>query len=206
MPVLRREILVAVGAPIAITVAVLMIGAAMVRTAPAVVPASWRPGLDCYDAPVVAVGGSGVSGAVSLCIADTGARPAVAARGLVPGRRYSAWFLYFDQPAGCQTASCLDDNLFSTEAAAVFGHVGAGVADSEGTMALIGRGRGLSPRTDAQLTLLIVEHEAICAPAGPAHPLAAALPFVPNPGAATTVPTLDAALGPVVARAVLRLR
>ena len=204
MPVLRREMLVAAGAPIAITVAVLVMGTAMVRTAPAEVPAIWRPSFDCYDAPVVAIGGSGVSGAASLCTTDTGARPAVAARGLAPGRRYSIWFFYRDPPAVSPIGGCLSDEISSTESAAVFGHVGAGAADSEGTMALVGRGRELLPLTDAQLTLLIVGHETIDSPSGAARRLVAALALVHNPAAATG-PTPDTAPGPVVARAVLRL-
>lgn len=101
---------------------------------------------DCLKSPVMQEGGSGVAGNARLCLSADGVRVRMSVHNLVPGRAYTVWFVYFDDPSKCITApgtvnpcgppdltkpvpSATDPNAAP---AGVFGRMDSAVADEDG--------------------------------------------------------------------------
>ena len=59
---------------------------------------------DCLKSPVMQEGGSGMAGKAWLCFSADGVRARMFVHNLVPGRAYTVWLVYFDDPSKCITA------------------------------------------------------------------------------------------------------
>src|SRR5262245_40310897 len=108
-----RGVLVSAGLPVAVATVVLVIGTALARPAPEAPPARWWPSFGCFGAPLLAAGGSSVTGAALLCVTDDGVRPSLTARGLPPGGAYSVWLQSANHPATCHSELCTSDEIFA---------------------------------------------------------------------------------------------
>ena len=150
-----RGTFVSVAAPVVIALAVLAVGAGLAGTAPEIAPARWWPSFGCYDAPVVAVGRSGVAGGALLCIVDDGVRPSLSVQGLRPGRTYTAWLSYAGRPATCRLSPCAGDDLLGLDRVDNFGQFDAGPAKPDGTAYFRGHVSELSPTSGSEVTLVL---------------------------------------------------
>jgi hypothetical protein len=152
--------LVSVAAPVVVAIVALLLGAMMARTAPDAAPAHWLPSFSCYDAPLVAVGGSSMAGAAVLCISDGNMRPSLTARGLPPVRAFSVLLQHADPPTTCRSDPCADDELLTPDRSVLMGRLGGGLTDRDGTAQFLGRPRPLPLTSGPQVTLLLVSHRA----------------------------------------------
>ena len=108
---------------------------------------------DCLKSPVMPQGGSGMTGGARLCFSADGVRVRILVHNLVPGRAYTVWFVYFDDPAKCITAPgtanpCGPPDLIkpvpsatdpNAAPAGVFGRMDSAVADEVGEAMFSGK-------------------------------------------------------------------
>ena len=101
---------------------------------------------DCLKLPVMQEGGSGMAGKARLCFNADGVRVRMSVHNLIPGRAYTVWFVYFDDPTKCITAPgtanpCGPPDLIkpvpsatdpNAAPAGVFGRMDSAVADEDG--------------------------------------------------------------------------
>ncbi len=104
---------------------------------------------------VIQFGGSGATGRASLCVSDDGVRVSMRLHNLVPGRAYTAWFVYFDRPSECANSGvpspnepCGSIDLVrpvpdsahpSATPPGVFGRMDSAVADDDGEVRFFAR-------------------------------------------------------------------
>ena len=200
-----RGTFVSVAAPVVIALAVLVVGAGMAGTSPAITSARWWPLFGCYDAPVVAIAGSGVAGGALLCIVDDGVRPSLSVQGLWPGRPYTVWFNYAGRPATCRVSPCAGGELLGLDRVDVIGQLDVGPARPDGTAYFRGQIGDLSPTSGSQVTLVLGSHGAEVRSTGRPR---LSRPFTlpdPEPGRSEDNPEAHRDMSTLVAYATFRL-
>ena len=118
-------------------------------------PLTTAPG--CYDAPVVQVDQSGISGQAALCITDEAVRPALRVANLTPDTAYLALFQYFGEPSACQTFPCGVTDLRADGAVGVMARMDAIVANGTGRADFWGDFRDLPISRKTQVTLTLFD-------------------------------------------------
>ena len=205
MPHLRRELLLTIGVPLAVAAVVLVVGVVVLPPPTISVPSRWLSGFGCYDAPLVPVRGSGVSGAAVLCKSATGVRPGIRAQGLKPAADYDVWYLYIDGPSACPAGGCAVGDLIGPDIASTVGRLTARRAGPDGEASFVGLFPNLSPAHNAQLTLLIVGPGADDMTLGLDRSASQVTAAMPEPATATAELAIADSTGtrawPVVARA-----
>ena len=118
---------------------------------------------DCDAQQSVALhSGTGISGEATLCVTDSSTRLLAQAQSLLAGHAYTAWFIYFDNPALCKTpGKCGGADLIGpviTDPAGVFGRMDSAVAPDSGNLQFRGRLRGFHVSPGSQILLAIFDH------------------------------------------------
>ena len=109
------ELLVGLDASTLIALVIVVAGGA-IRAAPLPLPSAPSDQAGCWDARLVTMDHSGVTGLSRLCTPSSGTQARMQAEGLRPGVAYTAWFVYFDQPRECRVPrgaveACSGQNL-----------------------------------------------------------------------------------------------
>ena len=55
-------------------------------------------------ASLVTLNSSGVTGTATMCISESGIHTRIKANSLIPGRPYTVWFVYYDDPTECMVS------------------------------------------------------------------------------------------------------
>lgn len=117
--------------------------------------------------------GSGISGQASLCFGEAGVHVRMSVQNLIPGRAYTVWFVYFNNPSNCITAPgttnpCgppdlikpLPDGMHPDAApAGVFGRMDSAVADMDGTARFSARLQDFHVSAGSHVHLAIFVHD-----------------------------------------------
>lgn len=117
--------------------------------------ANQQPG--CFEAPVVALDHSGVTGRARLCIVDEGVRPLVDVEGLTPNTAYAALMMYFDRPQVCLKQRCAMDDLLPSTDAGVAARLDAIVADGFRKATFRGDLRDLRLSSKSEVSILVLD-------------------------------------------------
>lgn len=124
---------------------------------------------DCtqtLQAPVNALGGSGIQGAAQICIEGSTTTATMMTQGLVPANAYTIWFVYFDNPSLCGSypggtpGVCTGTDAIypANNPVGVFGRMNGTIAEASGLARLTGRFRGLEFSHGSVIWLLMFGH------------------------------------------------
>ena len=202
---LLRETFVLIGAPVAIALAVLMVGTAIAETPTETDPPESWPVSECHTTTVVGLAGSGVGGSALFCTADDAVRPAAYLAGLTPGGTYGVWLLASDRSTECRSTHCSMGSVFDAGYPGAFGRVGEVPAGVHGTAHARGHVNGWTMGSGATVTLLVTNEGT-----GSAGPDGASVFGLFRPGASrvgppSTIGLSGGEVASVVAVAVFRL-
>ena len=153
---LLRETFVLIGAPVAIAVAVLLVGTAIAQTPTKAEPPELWPVSECHTTTVAGLAGSGASGSALLCTAEDAVRPAAYLAGLTPGGTYGVWLLASDRLADCPAGRCVVDEAAGTPGyPRIFGRLGEVSAGEDGAAHFSGHVDGWSAGGASAVALLV---------------------------------------------------
>lgn len=114
----------------------------------------------CPTTEIVALG-TPADGHARLCVNSRGLQASMDVRGLLPGDAYTVWWVYFDDPAACESAfECGLPDFAGDNPLAVFGRMDGAVIDGRGREMFSGRLRDFAPSPGSQVWLLVFGHGA----------------------------------------------
>jgi hypothetical protein len=124
---------------------------------------------DCsqtLQAPVNAVGGSGIQGTAKICIQGNSTTVTMWTQGLLAANAYTIWFVYFDNPslcgfyAGGTPGVCTGPDLITpaNNPVGAFGRMDGTVAEASGRARFTGRFRGLQFSHGSLIHLVMFGH------------------------------------------------
>jgi hypothetical protein len=112
----------------------------------------------CVDSPLMEMNSSGVAGSARVCTTSSGVHAEVDASNLSSGNAYTAWFVYFDQPAACASVPCEPPDVLGDDPTGVLGRMDSLVAEPSGSGALAGDVHGLRLSSGSEVHLAIFGH------------------------------------------------
>jgi len=118
------------------------------------------------QAPVNAVGDSGIQGTAQICIQGNSITATMRTQGLVATNAYTIWFVYFDNPSLCgfyasgTPGVCTGMDLITpaNNPVGVFGRMDGTVAEASGVARFTGRFRGLQFSHGSAIHLAMFGH------------------------------------------------
>ena len=100
-----------------------------------------------------------VTGSARICHNRKGIRGRIWAQNLVPGRAYTVWWGYIDNPSNCENPGCDSPNdLVGENPQIVFGRFDSTVANSRGQYSFFDFWGGMRATDGAQIWLILIGH------------------------------------------------
>jgi hypothetical protein len=110
----------------------------------------------CHDRELVAWDGSPVRGVAHLCLDGRSVELIAAPERLVPGRAYSAWMLYTNDPRLCDERGCDAPRADDPNGRWILARIGGAEADSQGVVRVSASYRGLRLAQGAKILVAVV--------------------------------------------------
>jgi hypothetical protein len=168
--------------------------------------AGLEPSRYCHDRDLTPLGSAAVRGQAWLCFSGEGIDVSIVPEHLVPGRAYTAWLLYANDPRGCNATPCEGSGPGEEHGHWIRARVDGAIADDRRTVRLAATYRGLRLAQGAQVLLVLVDAGETGDTPGLAHAQTLLLPPPTLMEGATAklsaaAPDLDSTRGVVVSRA-----
>ena len=120
----------------------------------------------CHDRNLTSWSGSKIEGRAWLCLGDGAVELTMVPKQLIPGRVYTAWLLYAQEPTLCQATPCEGAGPGEKSEHWIRARIDGAVADERRTAQLTTTYRGLRLAQGSQVLLVLVDAGEISAEAG----------------------------------------
>jgi hypothetical protein len=111
----------------------------------------------CHDRDLVSLGSLPVRGMAFLCLDGRSVELIAAPEGLVPGRAYTAWMLYSNDPRLCGEHGCEAPRVDDPQGRWILARIGGANADSQGMARMSTTYRGLRLIQGARVLVAVVD-------------------------------------------------